>query len=277
MYFRLFSLLVLVFTIGFNSHAQDIYDYQNSRKYANYLLRTNQYDLATSEYERILFFRPQNDTIKQVLLKSYRLSGNTNGGLQRMATLYVKPELAFSGSAIEYTRLLLDNQLYDNAKQYLQLNQTLAARDKKILSIQTELFSKNYQAASALLSDMQDDQSILIREYNIITQEGLNFKRKSPGLALMFSAVIPGSGKVYARDWKDGLFSFIMIGGLAWQAYRGFNKDGVESAYGWVFGGIGFGFYVGNLYGSFKSAQRYNHVHEHDLERRIEANFNNNY
>lgn len=272
------GLIILLVVLGTLSHqAQDIYDYANSRKYADYLLLTRQYDLASGEYERLLFFRPDNDTIKQTLLRSYRLSGNTSQGIERMSGLYIMPEKAYQGSAIEYTRLLLQAQYYYNARTYLGMNQTLGFLDKEILFIQTELYSKNYKKAMKHLEQLPNESSNLIEEYRAITQEAMNFNRKSPGFSLALSTVVPGLGKVYANDWKDGVFSFIMVGGMAWQAYRGFKRDELKSVHGWIFGGIGFGFYLGNLYGSFKSAQRYNHNFEHQLEKRIETNFNNNY
>ncbi len=274
---RLLFLMVLILAPTAHLFAQDIYDYQSSKKYAEYLLRTKQYELASSEYERILFFKPDNDTVKYTLLRSYRLSGNIDAGIKRMYKLYNTPETAHHESAIEYTRLMLSARLYDGARQYLEKNQTLPNRDKDILTLQTELFCENYKKADTLLNYFEKDESILIREYRAITDDALAYKRKSPGLAMAMSAVVPGTGKIYTGDWKDGLFSMIMIGGFAWQSYRGFRSKGTSSVYGWVFGGIGFGFYVGNLYGSFKAAKRRNHVKQHDIERRLEANFNNNY
>lgn len=278
MYSKRLLLIFLCFMLPLLSVvAQDIYDYDNSKKYAEYLLRTKQYDLASGEYERILFFSPDNDTVKYTLLRSYRLAGDIDAGLRRMQGLYGNPTNAYPESAVEYTRLMLNAHLYDGARQYLGSNKTLRERDKKVLLLQTELFSKNYLQADSILKGLETEESLLIREYRAVTDDALAFKRKSPGLAMAMSAVVPGTGKMYTKDWKDGLFSMIMISGLAWQSYRGFAKKGTSSAYGWVFGGIGFGFYVGNLYGSFKSAQRYNHSKQHDIERRIEANFNNNY
>jgi hypothetical protein len=43
-----------------------------------------------------------------------------------------------------------------------------------------------------------------------------------------------------------------------WQAYRGFSKSGKNSVYGWVFASLATGFYIGNIFGSHKSAKKYN-------------------
>ena len=57
----------------------------------------------------------------------------------------------------------------------------------------------------------------------------------------------------------------VLVGATGIQAYRGFNEKGVKSAYGWIFGGFGAGLYLGNIYGSFKSAKDFNHKHENEL------------
>ena len=49
-----------------------------------------------------------------------------------------------------------------------------------------------------------------------------------------------------------------MVGGTAFQAYRGFNNEGLSSTSGWIFTALSSGFYAGNIYGSAKSAQVYN-------------------
>jgi hypothetical protein len=88
--------------------------------------------------------------------------------------------------------------------------------------------------------------------------ESLLVRRKNPGTAVALSVVIPGMGKIYSGDWKDGLMTLLFVGVNSWQAYRGFNKDGIKSISGWIFGTMAFGFYTANLFGSWKSAGDYN-------------------
>ena len=45
---------------------------------------------------------------------------------------------------------------------------------------------------------------------------------------------------------------------MTWQSYAGFNKNGIESGYGWVFGTLATGFFIGNIYGSAKAANTRN-------------------
>ncbi|MFH1319815.1 MAG: hypothetical protein ABII90_04070 [Bacteroidota bacterium] len=96
-------------------------------------------------------------------------------------------------------------------------------------------------------------------------------KYKSPALALMMSAVIPGSGKAYSKRFGDALISFLFVSTNAYASYRAFNKKGIKSPNGWIFGGLAFSFYSANLFGSAKSAKRYNS----DLQKRYQNNAEN--
>ncbi|ADB41281.1 hypothetical protein [Spirosoma linguale] len=75
-------------------------------------------------------------------------------------------------------------------------------------------------------------------------------KRRSPALAGLFSAVLPGSGKVYAGKSKQGIAAFLpllTLGLLTWEGYR---KDGPTSLRFLGFGSLFTVFYIGNIWGS---------------------------
>jgi len=74
--------------------------------------------------------------------------------------------------------------------------------------------------------------------------------RKSPLLAGVLSAVIPGLGRVYIGRWQDGLVSFLLVGLSAVLSAQGFYDEGSHSVRGWIVGSAGALLYVGNVYGS---------------------------
>lgn len=116
------------------------------------------------------------------------------------------------------------------------------------------------------------DDTLLQRLYTI-GLAGTKLHLKSAGLAGALSAVVPGSGKVYAgRPW-DGLSSLFMIGILAWQAYEGYEKDGLVSGRCMAFGLLGSAFYTGNVYGSVNAARLYNQSCKRALCDRINLRF----
>lgn len=79
---------------------------------------------------------------------------------------------------------------------------------------------------------------------------------KSPTLAGILSAIIPGSGKMYVGEWGDGITAFVVTSLFAFLAYDNFQADHTTRA--WIFTGLGAFFYAGNIYGSVASAQIFN-------------------
>jgi len=79
---------------------------------------------------------------------------------------------------------------------------------------------------------------------------------KSEVWAGIFSAIIPGAGKIYTQEYGDGITAFILTGLFAYLAYTNFDHDHPTRA--WIFTAIGAGFYAGNIYGSVASAQIFN-------------------
>ena len=79
---------------------------------------------------------------------------------------------------------------------------------------------------------------------------------KSPALAGMLSAIIPGTGKIYVGEWGDGITALLVTSLFAFLAYDNFQADHTTRA--WIFTGLGAFFYAGNIYGSIASAQIFN-------------------
>jgi hypothetical protein len=104
-----------------------------------------------------------------------------------------------------------------------------------------------------------------------LVTRGQHLPRKSSWLAGTMSALVPGTGKMYAGRTSDGLYSLALIGGASWLAYRGFRDDGTSSVKGWLLGSVGAVLYVGNIYGSVVAVRLYNANHEEALQRDIEA------
>lgn len=81
------------------------------------------------------------------------------------------------------------------------------------------------------------------------------FKHKSPVLAGVYSALVPGLGKWYAGKKRQGIAAFLPIISLAALTYEGYRKDGVKSARFIGFGALFSVFYIGNIWGSTLSVK----------------------
>ena len=82
-----------------------------------------------------------------------------------------------------------------------------------------------------------------------------DLKFKSPLKAAMMSAILPGSGRIYAGRVKEGILSMVSFLATSYLAYEGFHQDGLKSFKGWLFSSIGAFLYIGNIYGSVLSAR----------------------
>jgi hypothetical protein len=265
LYNKVILFIFIICTLPCN--AQNFYDEQHSAKFADYLFQSQQYDLAANEYERLIYANSSENQYKLMLLRSYRKSGNLDLAQKRFSDIF-KDSLYFTIEPVaqEYIHvLMLQNQLSD-AAYFNQTHKNISQLQSKYNLMQLNLLAKNWKAADSIAQLINPLES----QYQDILQSANSMKYRSPGLALVFSTVVPGTGKIYAGYWKDGLISLLFVAATGWQAYRGFDNKGVNSVSGWIWGSISTGFYFGNLYGSYKSAKRFNYRQNEILHKRAQ-------
>jgi TolA-binding protein/TM2 domain-containing membrane protein YozV len=91
--------------------------------------------------------------------------------------------------------------------------------------------------------------------------------QKSKTLAGVMSAILPGSGYIYADHVGDGITAFIInalfIAGTVTAIY------GENYAVAGIVGGVGLPFYLGNIYGSANAAKKWNLGVRRDLRNKV--------
>jgi hypothetical protein len=254
-------LIIISFFLCISSlFGQNYFDKKHTKKFADYLFQTQQYSFAADEYER-LHYQDSNIQNKVSLIKSYRLAKMHQKGLTRLHDFYhMKKNIPYPLSE-EYIKLCL----YDN--------KTLHLTDLNLLSLPA--VKKNYYEVCLFLLDKEWNRAYFsLKNQNgefcdgnleEIVEKGQTLKYKKPLLAAGLSTILPGAGKIYAGRWQDGIIALLFVAGNAWQSFRGFENNGLDSAYGWIFGSISFGFYLGNIFGSQKAAKRYNQLVNNQL------------
>jgi hypothetical protein len=260
--------------------AQDIYDLPHSLRFAEYLEKSKQFEFAIQEYERILFMHPENDSIRWSVISMYRKAGRYGKCVERTEQLYAGKIVFPQPVAKEYaSALILDGQ-YKKGLAFLKTDSSLPPEESSGLYISAELLSFDWKSAKNTLAHYDSLKSLaslkegpLIEKCRPLIVKEEKAKYKKAYLAVGLSAIVPGLGKVYTKDYKDALIGFIIVGSSAFQSYRGFSKHGTGSAYGWVFGGIALGFYTGNIYGAYKAVQKYNHRLHDKLFHEVEDQF----
>lgn len=78
---------------------------------------------------------------------------------------------------------------------------------------------------------------------------------KDPTTAGMLS-IVPGGGQLYCNRYQDAMAAFLINAGLIWAAWEAFDNE--QYALGGVISFVEFGFYAGNIYGAASGAHKYN-------------------
>tara|TARA_Y100001934_G_C12292477_1_gene745529 strand:- start:194 stop:1027 length:834 start_codon:yes stop_codon:yes gene_type:complete len=235
---------------------QDLFNFSNSLEYAQFLDQKGNHRLAILEWERINMMKPGVDSLQLSLLRSYRLSHNWEQGERRFYDLF-PGEARFQCSeeiSREMALLLFMQSDFNSLGNYLTSHQVLSRDYVQPIQVSLALRNDDIEGAQKLYQDFNLQDARLSALMDKHQQLGY----KSKGLALAMSTVVPGLGKAYVGNWKDGLVSLLFIGGSAFASYRGFKQNGVSSAYGWIFGTVSTGFYLGNLFGTAKAVNKYN-------------------
>lgn len=256
---KVLFLLGILLLVNFPIQAQegDLFNYENSAKFAQHLFEIRKYEASAQEYERVLFFRPNDSQIQRKLLASYFQAKKHKQGIERAQKMYPKVEMMPEQLAFGYGKLLLMDRSFPELNHLIFTNQQMLNGDKQVILIGQALFSENWQSAQDIYQKYspQTDKLSVFQPLLVRTE---NLTRKKPLLALGLSGLVPGLGRFYTKQWKDGIISFVITGSLGFASYRNFSRNGRGSILGWVYGGLALGYYAGNLYGSFQSAHRFN-------------------
>ncbi len=262
-------LIIFILISSYVASCQNIFDSTHTAQYASYLYKTQQYHLAINEYERLLFFSPNNSDTKLFLVKSYRKNGEYDKAINRINTFSLHNNFVMDNIfSHEYMKLLLISEQNKLASNFLENKNAFTQIEITEYALAVLLLNEEYEK-SRMFVNTNKIETDFYNSLALISEDTKHLKYKNPYLAMLLSAIVPGLGKFYTTDWKDGLISLFFVGANAFQAYRGFNQKGIESIYGWAFFGVSFGFYTGNIFGAFKSAKRYNKRINYEINKKV--------
>lgn len=249
------SLLILSFLASsLILRSQDLFNYSNSKAFADYLYQTGNFEQATQEYHRVVFMSPQDTSSWVRLIQTYHQTRNYSISLRYIdsAKLVLKKPGAIFEKLAAYS--LIKTNDFDELDFQLKKNK-LEQEDKLFLKASSEVLKGNWE----YFNDHKPmSESSYMKDIFAMAKEAKSNKPKSRFLAGALSAIIPGTGKMYSNKTKDGLFSLILVGVTTWQAYRFIDQKGINNIGSVLFGGFAFGLYSGNIYGSVKAARDHN-------------------
>ncbi len=155
--------------------------------------------------------------------------------------------------------LQTDNEALLSALKNLQQSGiALLERDFHSFTVLSDRFSGRFHVLTT------QEQS-MIRHHDVL----MTPSRRSPLVAGMLSAVVPGLGKMYAGKKGEGVAGMLYtlaFGATAYDFYRG---GGPRSAMFIVSSSIAAIFYIGNIWGSVTAVHRKNREFNHEIDQRI--------
>jgi hypothetical protein len=220
----------------------------SQRLYDDFLLQSAQirtrYTLSTVEQDSLFYcqasclaFKGQHENAAGFYTQ---VSGTTSLGLR---SRFLAAEHYCRGGNVQYARNTMNGITADTslvrlndfylASFYLFGNNVKAFRE----------FSAAHKAEAGFFG-------VRWNELNAYAQRMKKAENKSMFLAGLMSAVVPGTGKIYAGKWRQGIVSIFPLAIMGLQTWEGFAKGGIKSPRFIVFGSLFSLFYIGNIWGS---------------------------
>lgn len=242
------SAAALAQNINFNSP-------ENIRLFADFLFCDRDYLRAIDEYEKYLSYSDE-DTIRFKIALAFSAIGDQYNAIKNFNSLQETSKL-YQISRIEELKSLFNlkqfSQLNSKANELNQLKSDYSDIAKKIVNLSYLLNNESMPSEKIFLEPFDVQEKTIVQNFYF---QKTNPDYKSEVLAGVYSAIIPGLGKIYTENYSDGITSFLLTGLFSYLAYTNFNNDHPVRA--WIFTLAGAGFYAGNVYGSIASAQIFN-------------------
>ena len=248
----LFYLLISTITCAQNI---DFSLPQNIKSFAEHLFCEQDYLRAIDEYKKYLEFE-KNDSIQFKIASGYFFMRDYENAIRKFSIIEQESDFYFNARLeILKSQFLTGDTLafHKTAEDIISSNSQFSINALKLRNMSLLLDKNVLIEKNKFLSPFEDNDKTLISGYY---DWKLNPPYKSELFSGILSALIPGAGKIYTKNYGDGITAFILTGLLGYLAYRNFENE--HNFRAWIFAGTGALFYAGNIYGSVASAQIYN-------------------
>jgi TM2 domain-containing membrane protein YozV len=249
---NIFTILIFLLPVGF-SQQNVFHTPQNIKLFADYLFCDKDYLRAIEEYEKYLkTFR--NDTIEFKIAYGFSQIADYKNALDKLSSIN-RSSAFYDFSLLEKLKLFylenkIDTFFYEADK--ISSDRSVYGSTLKFKNIVT-LLEKELPERNYFISPFDETEKPVVEKFY---KQKKNPPYKSELTAGLLSAIIPGAGKIYTKNYGDGITAFLLTGIFAYLAYDNFQHNHQTRA--WIFTALGAGFYVGNIYGSVSSAQIFN-------------------
>lgn len=244
-------LLVFLYTILPGYSDTDVELGENILAFANHLRETGDLETSYGEFFRALFFT--EDSVSRAVIK--RTLGDISYGMGNYALASKWYKEAYSETSDQL--FLHDRAVLSGYRIGLYEMET----SERLLSVRYFLQS-DFSKAAIYQDDLPENLNHVLGD---LIRRGESRKDKSPALAAILSAFLPGAGRIYSNQFLNGLFSSLSVGITGYFAYELYQDGGVHNPFFWLIGGTSLVFYSGTVYGSYQDAHRGNQIFRQGL------------
>lgn len=222
---KLFTIWTFSLLLG-SIHAQDI---TLVIPFANALQEKQSYAEAIVEYNRAVFLgADQQDKLFKNIADCYFKLGKFTLAEQFYDKAYFSSENDSLSNEIilskAYAQLLHADFLFAKSELYSIDTVYNIDQHKRLLFLTafSEFGSENFDSSQKLfhrLALMKDSTTAadVIKQFDIYMKYAHS---RRPKKVEIMSYVMPGSGQCYVKEWKEGINSFALVGGLLYGLYR---------------------------------------------------------
>ena len=237
-------------------------------QFAESLFKEGEYYRAITEYKRFISYYPENQLVE---LAAYKI-----GDCYFQAEKWDDAIKSFKEFNEKYTNSsLIKDTLQKIGESYLKKG------DKENSEKTFDLIKQKYPKDEAVnkakitlgMSYLENEKWNKASEIFMKVDEGSRYKNladrmiqglkeaerlpsKSPALAGTLSAILPGTGQLYAGRKLDSLVAFLLNGVFILGAVESFNKNIYVA--GGILSFFELGWYSGNIYNAISDAHKYN-------------------
>ena len=240
-------------------------------KVADSFMSEGEYYRAVTEYKKFLILFPDSEQSDSVLFKigmAYYQGDEFETAARAFTSVGVRyPDSRYAPTAgyhagLCYWRL---DRLDEAAAAFTSVaTRYPASVDAPRALLETSLveFDRKDLAGSRrelqrfLAAYPQDNRSEKARDAITLLDRDRELPRKSPVVAGLLSALVPGAGHIYAGHYGDGVTSFFLNGLFIAGTVVAVQQENYAVA--GVVGVIGLPFYLGNIYGAANAATKWN-------------------
>lgn len=234
---------------------------------AGHFAKFGNYEAAITEYKRFLFFHPddiQTATVYHKIGYAYREQGLWQEAIlaMRNAVLHADNKDIKSEYQMNLAVLLLASQNYDLARLELikvSLRHPSGKLYQRALFLQAVAFIYKFRWEEA--QEILSNETLLTyatdETLDTLFNIAINQKKKSTQFAKVLSAILPGTGQIYAGNWRGGLNAFLLNGALGFVAVDGILDQNFLDAFMWTYY-IFLRYYRGNVSRAGTTVQEFN-------------------